>query len=383
MASALESGKLVAASFLYRYWKTTPGLLKAYMSLGVLVLMFITSVGIYGYLSAAYAQVAALPQNTINQIAAIATRQTTLSGNVQRMQADNIRLESRREQVQTSLDNVLSGNTDLSQRSAFANLRTEIEQLDVERRGNIDAVVSYQTEKDSLENVKVQLNADLNTNSEIGTFIYISRTLGVPLDTVEKWFVLVIVFVFDPLAMALVLAYNSIMVQEQRQRGPPSKKAKTVTKVPEELMKKAKVAATNTDPVLLSGAIDPVRPQEEEEPPEEPPKEPPKEEPSLDGYIPAREIIRPAHTNVYGEEMPGILASEKILGKAKILRGSRKGSWVHIVDRSNGKMTAIYLDPTTGAPHRFKAPEAQFGPIQPIPIETGWSLGARIEPPRS
>ena len=71
MASALEIGKLVSASFLYRYWKTTPGMLKTYMSIGVVILMLVTSMGIYGYLSAAYAEIAAVPQNTINQISAI------------------------------------------------------------------------------------------------------------------------------------------------------------------------------------------------------------------------------------------------------------------------------------------------------------------------
>ena len=218
MASALEIGKLVASSFLYRYWATTAALLKAYLIASVAVLMVITSVGIYGYLSAAYAEIAAVPQNTINQLTSIDVRQGTLNGDIQRWIDDNATLDSRREQVQTSLDNVLDGNTDLSQRSAFANLRTEIELLDVDRRENNDAISVAVASRDSLESVKVVLNAELNTNSEIGTFIYIARSFDLPLDTVVQWFVLIIVIVFDPLAIALILAYNSIVVKEERKK---------------------------------------------------------------------------------------------------------------------------------------------------------------------
>ena len=223
MASALEVGKLVAASFLYRYWKGTPGILKSYLVASVVVLMFITSIGIYGYLSAAYAEVAAIPQNTMNQITAIESRQTTLDDNISRWTGDNQTLENRRAQAQTSLDNILTGETDLSQRSAFGNLRTEIEELDNERRTNNESIAAAQAERDSLENIKVQHNAALNTNSEVGTFIYIARTLGLPLDTVVKWFVLVIVFVFDPLAISLILAYNNLVMREEKENPKPKK----------------------------------------------------------------------------------------------------------------------------------------------------------------
>ena len=56
---------------------------------------------------------------------------------------------------------------------------------------------------------------EINTNSDIGTFVYISKAIGVELDTVVKWFILVIVFVFDPLSICLVLAYNFLVKREQ------------------------------------------------------------------------------------------------------------------------------------------------------------------------
>ena len=219
MATALEIGKLVMASYLYRWWGKTPILLKTYAVAAVGILMVVTSIGIYGYLTAAYAQVAAIPQNTLNEISFAETRQNSLNEIIQRLRQDNATIDSRQTQAQAALNNILAGQTELSQRSAFANLRQEIADLDVERQGNNARVESAITERDSLENVKVTLNAELNTNSDIGPFIYIARTLDLPLDTVVKWFVLVLIFVFDPLAISLILAYNNIVMKEMEARG--------------------------------------------------------------------------------------------------------------------------------------------------------------------
>jgi len=219
MAAALEIGKLVMASYLYRWWKKTPRLLKAYAMAAVGVLMVITSIGIYGYLSSAYAEVAAVPQNTLNQITFAETRQNSLNEIIQRLRTDNTTINSRRAQSQAALDNILAGETDLSQRSAFANLRQEVADLDLERQANNARIERAIVERDSLENVKVNLNAELNTNSDIGPFIYVARTINAPLDSVVKWFVLIIVFVFDPLAMALILAYNNMVVKEMKAKG--------------------------------------------------------------------------------------------------------------------------------------------------------------------
>jgi len=215
MAASLEIGKLVMASYLYRWWKKTPILLKIYSVISVVILMGITSVGIYGYLSAAYAQVAAVPQNTLNEISFIDNRQQSLNEIIDGLRLDNTTVDSRISQVNAVLNDVLSGGTELSQRSAYANLQQEKSNLDEEKQINDSRQMVAIAERDSLEMVKVTLNAELNTNSDIGPFIYIARTLNLPLDVVVKWFVLIIVFVFDPLAISLILAYNNIVMKEQ------------------------------------------------------------------------------------------------------------------------------------------------------------------------
>jgi hypothetical protein len=67
----------------------------------------------------------------------------------------------------------------------------------------------------------------ITTNSDIGTFVYISRAIGVPLDTVVKWFILVIVLVFDPLSICLVLAYNFLIQRENKKEEPSPEEPKT------------------------------------------------------------------------------------------------------------------------------------------------------------
>jgi len=286
MASALEIGKLVMASYLYRWWRKTPILLKTYAVTAVGILMVVTSIGIYGYLTAAYATVAAVPQNTLNEIGFVETRQTSLDESILRLRTDNTTINSRQAQAQAALDNVLTGATDLSQRSAFANLRQEIAGLDVERQGNNARIESAISERDSLENVQVTLNSELNTNSDIGPFIYIARTLNMPLDTVVKWFVLVLIFVFDPLAISLILAYNNIVVKEMEARGeeidetvgfnPFSKTTKTGNS---EIVVSPSVVMEENTPDWIEEAKSITAPPEEpvEEVPEEPVEEVPEE----------------------------------------------------------------------------------------------------------
>ena len=74
MAASLEIAKLVIASLLYQYRKTLPKILKYYLSVACVVLILITSMGIYGFLSAAYQETAALEGNVDAQIALIETK---------------------------------------------------------------------------------------------------------------------------------------------------------------------------------------------------------------------------------------------------------------------------------------------------------------------
>jgi archaellum component FlaC len=214
MASALELGKLVSVSFLYRHWNVVPKFLKTYMSIGSVVLILITSAGIYGYLSSAYALVAATPLQTNALIQADEARKVTLEQEINRRNQRLDQIIQLRGQQENRIDDLISksqtGNT-TTIRTAQAQLR----ELDNTVQGVQKEVTTLSNTRDSLTQNIIQNQVAINTNSDIGTFMYVANFLGVSLDTVVKWFILIIVLVFDPLSISLVLAYNFLKIKEK------------------------------------------------------------------------------------------------------------------------------------------------------------------------
>ena len=214
MALALEIGKLTVVSFVYRYWKKVSWWLKIYMLAGAVVLSAITSAGIYGYLSAAYAVSAVDFSTKEGEVRVMTTRQTSINSLLQSNEARLRELQSYRTNQEIRLNQLTGRQGFLTQQSIVRQAETDIRNLRLE---NSRLVVT----RDSLEAAKSGLmNQAITTNSKVGTFWYVAQALGVPLDTIVKWFILAIVLVFDPLAVALVIAYN-FLVREQM--GTPKK----------------------------------------------------------------------------------------------------------------------------------------------------------------
>ena len=209
MASALELGKLVGISFLYRYWKEVPRALKSYMSIASIVLIVITSAGIYGYLSSAYAKVAAEPLKMSADIQNYNSQATTLDEEIKRKTTRLDQIISLRGQQENRIDTLISKN--LSIRSAQSSL-AELNKTATTLQREINQTSA---QRDSLKAKSLTKEVEINTNSDIGTFVYISKAMGVELDTVVKWFILIIVLVFDPLSICLVLAYNFLVKREK------------------------------------------------------------------------------------------------------------------------------------------------------------------------
>jgi hypothetical protein len=207
MASALELGKLVGISFLYRYWSEIPKVLKSYMLVASIVLIGITSAGIYGYLSSAYAKVAVEPLKMNADIQIYNSQVQTLDEEIKRKTTRLDQIIALRGQQENRIDNLISKSTTGSNtaiRSAQSSL-TELNRTATTLQKEINQT---STQRDSLKARSLTKEVEINTNSDIGTFVYISKAIGVELDTVVKWFILVIVLVFDPLSICLVLAYN-------------------------------------------------------------------------------------------------------------------------------------------------------------------------------
>ena len=213
MASALELGKLVGISFLYRYWTEIPRALKSYMLVASIVLIGITSAGIYGYLSSAYAKVAAEPLKMNADIQIYNAQIGTIEEEIKRKTIRLDQIISLRSQQENRIDNLItksvtgSNSTIRSAQNSLTELNRTATQLQKE-------INQTSAQRDSLTAKSLTTEVGISTNSDIGTFIYISRAMEIPLDTVVKWFILVIVLVFDPLSICLVLAYNFLQKRE-------------------------------------------------------------------------------------------------------------------------------------------------------------------------
>lgn len=210
MASALELGKIVSISFLYQYWKEIPKALKGYLLVAALVLMVITSAGIYGYLSAAYAKVAATPLQLSADIRTADGRVKTLEDEINRKNQRLDQLITLRSQQEDRLDNLISKST-TGNSSAVRNAQNGLTTAERNVTTLQQEVSKLAAQRDSLKGLTIAKQVEIETNGDIGTFVYIAKILGTDLDTVVKWFTLIIVLVFDPLAVALVIAVNFLL----------------------------------------------------------------------------------------------------------------------------------------------------------------------------
>ena len=216
MATSLEAGKLVIASLLYQYRKTLPFFLKSYLTLACIVLIGITSMGIYGFLSAAYQETASKASTIDAQITLIETKRDNVK---EQLDVYNEEKSSINEAV-ADLRSGLSNNTiqykdketgQIITTTSSSTRKALEKQLDqaIERQTEINSKVDGFNEKlfeYETEIVEVSTNNDLA--AELGPLKFISGLTGVAMDKIVNWLLLTIIFVFDPLAIALVIAAN-------------------------------------------------------------------------------------------------------------------------------------------------------------------------------
>ena len=213
MASSLEVAKLVIASLLYQYWNKLNKILRTYLTIAACVLVLITSAGIYGFLSAAYQSTATKSEIVDKQIAALESKKKLYEDS-----RDNILQE--KQSLATLRGTLSKGSTtqytdkngNLVVRTNNAAIRNieSASKSDEKLSGKIDVVNDSIF---SLENQILEVKVNSEVTSELGPLKYISNLTGQPMDKIINWFLLVIIFVFDPLAISLVIAANFAFAQ--------------------------------------------------------------------------------------------------------------------------------------------------------------------------
>ena len=203
MASALEFAKLVTASYLEQKWKETTLFLKVYLTSAVFILMLITSAGIFGYLSNAFQQQNIKLQQVDREILVF---QTKIDQNTAQI-----------EQLSTQISESNKNQTTILGKGRVNNrLLRSIDNRDRQIGKINDKIAKLQEDnaKNNEEINKIRLN-NLDLEKEVGGFKFVAQAFDVELDKVVKWFMFLIVFVFDPLAIALVLALNKLLKENK------------------------------------------------------------------------------------------------------------------------------------------------------------------------
>ena len=200
MASSLEIGKLVTASFLYRYWDKINQFQKIYMAAATVILVLITSAGIFGYLSNAY-------QGETIEFEKQTTALSFKEEQIEQLEEDKIFLKDELEQSVASLpDNYITAKRKL-------------------REDYNPQILSINSDLLGLKQEVGELKTELvETGVDVGPAIYLARAFNTDIDTVVKFFIFILIFVFDPLAVMLIVAYNQVLLENQPKKIVKKKK---------------------------------------------------------------------------------------------------------------------------------------------------------------
>jgi hypothetical protein len=215
MASSLEIAKLVIASLLYQYRKTLPLGLKIYLTIATIVLVLITSMGIYGFLSSAYQETASKAGTIDAQITLIETKRDNTQSQLDVYNGEKENIDKAIADLRSGLSNNVIQYTNAEGQvittTSSATRKALEKQLDqaIERQTEINSkvdILNQQLFDYETEIVEVSTNNDLA--GELGPLKYLSGLTGISMDKIINYLLLVIIFVFDPLAISLVIAAN-------------------------------------------------------------------------------------------------------------------------------------------------------------------------------
>jgi len=237
MAGSMELAKLVSASYLYRSWHKINTILKKYMLSAVILLMLITSLGIFGFLSDAFQRNFSEYSINLNKINSLKSQQSFYISQIDFNKSKLKDLIELQKTYQSSLDSTVKQEVITTKTTGggfFSSEKTEKvtdqKLLDSKNKTiagsqqNINSLFSQiSTATTDLQNLEkhasevsqeiIKLESD-NTKGEIGTFKFVAEAFNLKIETAVRIFILLIVIVFDPLAVCLVIAYNSFSKSE-------------------------------------------------------------------------------------------------------------------------------------------------------------------------
>lgn len=194
MAIALDIGKIAGVSFLYKYWKDTKFLMKAFMVPATAILMLITSTGVFGYLSQQF------------QHAIVENNQDTIQ--ITSLEEEKTRLQARKEEIDKQIAN-MPADYAKARRDTMAAFAPETDRIN-KRLAEIDV---------ELPQLKI---SNVKKSADLGPILYVAEAFNTTPEKAVKYVILTIIFVFDPLAIVLLIAGNFLIERRKPKALPPS-----------------------------------------------------------------------------------------------------------------------------------------------------------------
>ena len=235
MAAILEVSKLITASYLERFWQTIHWLRKTYLITALVALMAITSLGIYGFLVSAYQETAYKMQAVDKQVEVQSKKRDRYKQQVLDISKEQQNINTQIIQLSENLGNNVIQYTNsegqIITTQSSSTRRIIQQQLDSQTTRRDSIAIKQDALNDSI--TKFDLNIlDLETNSEvaaeIGPLKYVANITGKDTDQVVNWFILIFIFVFDPLAVMLLISANKILYENSKKNIYGEKKIKVL-----------------------------------------------------------------------------------------------------------------------------------------------------------
>lgn len=213
MGSSLEFAKVVTTSWLYRNWRKMPFLLKSYLTIAVVILMLITSMGIFGYLSKSHLEQSTMIGPIADKVAMYDEKITTLKENIN---ANKLAIK----QLDAAVDQVMARTEDSKGAERSVQIRRaqqkERSRLNDEIAWSQKEIVKVTEEKSPIQNELRKSESDFGPIKYVAELIYGSSDRDI-IDKAVRLVIILIMLVFDPLAVLLLIAGNMTMKEQEEE----------------------------------------------------------------------------------------------------------------------------------------------------------------------
>jgi len=245
MGSLLEASKLVVASWLYRNWKEVPVLMRSYFTVALIILMMLTSMGIFGYLSKAHLDQAIPTGDVAAKLALIDEKIKTEKENINANRKELTQLDAQVDQTIARTDDAKGTDRAIAIRRGQQKDRTRI----LNEIGQAQAkIAKYNEERAPIASEVRKVEAEVGPIKYIAALLYGDNPETDVLEKAVRWVIIMIVLVFDPLAVLLLVAANWQMKREKEIKVLPVE-ADTVIEVQPEEINKTEIIAEEKEEI--------------------------------------------------------------------------------------------------------------------------------------